>query len=398
MSLPQARSRVGTGVALVVVAFAVVAAFWFGPLVTLPAAVAVAGLVVVLAAWSHGPHRLALVTGVSAAGSLVATVVSPLLASPDPGDVAAGLAGLVELAALMVLVVLLARFGPARPVLIAGGLVVAAAACWPLRLRYPATATELVAGGLFWALIMLVAAGGGGYLRWLDAQRRQSVRTARQVQRLELARDLHDFVAHDVSAMLAQAQAGQLLVGSDPARAALAFQHIEKAGLEALAALDRTVQMLHDADEPPHAGSRTPLPGLADLRALVDRFTTAGSAAVRLHVDESLGSHVEREVDTTVYRIVSEALTNVRRHAPAARTVDITASRAGRTVELTVTNDEPTGASGPGQPGRGGHGLVGLTERVEALGGRFGAGRYGTGRWRVSAVLPLRPAAREVRR
>jgi signal transduction histidine kinase len=227
----------------------------------------------------------------------------------------------------------------------------------------------------------------GFYLRSLDAERARSVAAARQAQRLDLARDLHDFVAHDVSEMLAQAQAGPFLTGRGPQQATDAFRRIEEAGLHALASLDRTVRMLHDDTDP----------------------------VVQLTIDAQLterDSAVPRDVATTVYRIVVEALTNVRRHAPTARLVQVdvcrtqaTAGLVGPAVEVTVTDDART-ARAPGAHAQGpldrsnGLGLSGLAERIRALGGTLTAGpREETAAdpqrrpgWCVTAVLPLAAA------
>ncbi|GAA3792749.1 hypothetical protein GCM10022226_10020 [Sphaerisporangium flaviroseum] len=251
-----------------------------------------------------------------------------------------------------------------------------------------------------------LAATVGLYLRSLDDHRARSVRAARQAQRTQLARDLHDFVAHDVSGMLAQAQVGRILAEQDPQQAAAAFQRIEQAALQALASMDRTVRMLHDADDlaAGEAAGRTPLPALADLRELADRFSFSGTAVVHLDIDARLkdpNGVVPREVAATAYRIVVEALTNVRRHAVTANRVEVTVRRTrtvgdltGHALEVTVTDDARTGLAPAGHvlgtAGRGGgFGLAGLTERVEALGGKLAAGPYAPHGWRVAATMPL---------
>jgi signal transduction histidine kinase len=249
-------------------------------------------------------------------------------------------------------------------------------------------------GSAFWGLGVVLAIAVGLYLRSLDDRRARSVAAARRAQRLQLARDLHDYVAHDVSEMLAQAQAGQILAEQDPRQAMAAFRRIEQAALQALASMDRTVRMLHDADDSA-AGRRTPLPGLADLPDLADRFSAGGDATIHLDIDPRLDEPiVPREVAATAYRVVVEALTNIRRHAPAARTVEVTLRRTRPGLEITVTDDAGPQATTPGPARRrGGLGLPGLTEGVQALGGSLTAGPRDPRGWRVAAVLPLPPGA-----
>ncbi|MFJ8627808.1 sensor histidine kinase [Kitasatospora sp. NPDC093550] len=340
-------------------------------------------LVLVPPAWAvRGRYGAAAVTMALGVASVVVTVVVWLLGRWDEGQRWAGLLGLAELAVLLLAVVtgLRADHGPrcAAAAWTACGAVV----LWPSRFSFvegPADALTLFGFG---SVLSLPAVLTGLYLRGLDEGRNRAVAEARRAQRLELAHDLHDFVAHDVSGMVAQAQAGAYLAGIDPVGATEMFQRIEQAGQRALASLDRTVQLLRSEE----GGGRGPQPGLAELAEVAERFTATGGAEVRLELPEEA---VPREVGSTVHRIVVEALTNVRRHAPAARAVRIRARRNGGRLELTVTNDGR--APGPaGRPRRGGgSGLPGLAARVEALGGSLEAGPHEREAWRVTAVLPL---------
>ncbi|MGW6912762.1 sensor histidine kinase [Kitasatospora sp. NPDC054939] len=296
-----------------------------------------------------------------------------------------GLIGLVELAALLVLVGLAVRSGRAwrgSAAALAGGVAVA---LWPSRFEGvggPGEALTLVGFG---ATFVVPAALAGRYLRRLDEGRRASVAAARRTQRIELAHDLHDFVAHDVSGMVAQAQAGLVLAASDPARAAALFERIEAAGQQALASLDRTVHLLRSEEEDGGAG-RGPQPGLGDLPALTERFTESGRVVVRLEAPPA-GKEVPREAAATAYRIVVEALTNIRRHAPGARAVDIRVRHVGRELEVTVTDDNKAPQKTSSR--RSGSGLAGLAARVEALGGTLTAGRNADGGWQVAATMSL---------
>ncbi|MGW4891413.1 sensor histidine kinase [Kitasatospora sp. NPDC004240] len=298
-----------------------------------------------------------------------------------------GIFGLVELAALLVLMVVALRSGQAwrgPAAALAAGMAVA---LWPSRFEGMGGPDDVLTLVGFGAVFAVPAAVAGRYLRGLDDSRRRSVAAAKRVQRIELAHDLHDFVAHDVSGMVAQAQAGMVLAATDPVRAAALFERIEAAGQQALASLDRTVHLLRTEEEGDGAG-RGPQPGLAELYELAERFTGAGGTEVRLEVPPT-GPEIPREVAATAYRIVVEALTNVRRHAPAARTVDVRVRRTGGQLEVAVTDDGTTPVPQGGRPRRGGSGLDGLTARVEALGGRLSAGREQDGGWRVAATMPL---------
>jgi signal transduction histidine kinase len=332
----------------------------------------------------HLAALVALAAAVSLAGS--ATTIA---GARHPAGAAAGARALLEAAALAAPVLLVARWSPVRPAVLAVALGILAVTLLPPRLMAPAPLLDMAAAGAFWALAPAGAAVAGWHLRRQEACRARAVAAARRAQRAALARDLHDFVAHDVSEMLAQAQAAQVVAG-DAATALAALRRIEAAGLHALSAMDRTVRMLGDGE----AGGATPdvaAPGLADLPDLVERFAAAGPAAAALDLDPGLPDGVPPEVATTVYRVVVEALTNVRRHAATAGRVAVAvageAGPDGPRLRVRVTDDG--GPRPPASSRRGGLGLPGLAERVEALGGTLAAGPREGGGWRVTAALPL---------
>ncbi|MFI9362551.1 sensor histidine kinase [Kitasatospora sp. NPDC053057] len=333
-----------------------------------------------LPAWLlRGRHGSAAVTTVLGAVSAAVSVTVWFAGRWAEADRWTGLVGLAELAALLLAVVLSLRAEDGPRCAAAAWTACGAVALWPSRFDGPADALTLFGFGSMLSLPTVLI---GLYLRGLDQGRAQAVDEARRAQRIELAHDLHDFVAHDVSGMVAQAQAGAYLASIDPARTAEMFERIEQAGQRALASLDRTVQLLRSEE----AGGRSPQPGLAELAQVAEQFTATGGTEVRLELPEQ---PVPREVGGTVHRIVVEALTNVRRHARGARRIDIRARCAGEWLELTVTNDGR--APGPvARPRRGGgSGLAGLAARVEALGGTFEAGAHEQEAWRVTARLPL---------
>ncbi|WP_149260681.1 sensor histidine kinase [Actinomadura sp. K4S16] len=364
-----------------------------------PGAVAMAGALAALAMRPARRDATWIAAAVAGGVSLAATAAA--WSSPgarfQEGEGPENLLGLVEVAALTVLVAVVVRVAAFRGALVGAGLAGLAVPCWILRFGVPGAAG--LAALAAWALPPVLAVTTGLYLRSLDDRRRRSVASARRRQRLELASDLHDFVAHDVSEMLAQARAGQILAERDPSAAARTFTIIEEAALRAMAAMDRTVGMLRaDAGSEEGGPALAPAPSLSDLPDLAARFTASGNAPVHLDLDPDLD--VPREVGTTAYRIVVEALTNVRRHAPGAGRVDVSVrGSAGdvRSLRVLVTDDARGGAAGP-PARRGGAGLPGLRERVEMLGGTLTAGPRDPSGWQVAAVLPLGDRTRRARR
>jgi signal transduction histidine kinase len=200
-----------------------------------------------------------------------------------------------------------------------------------------------------------------------------AAREAVAEERLRIARELHDVVAHNVGVIVVQAQAaGGLLDGADD-DATQAVRSIEHTGRQALTEMRRLVGLMR-------AEPNAPLPSLAQLDALAEDLRGAG---MRITVAVS-GQPVALppSVDASGYRIVQEGLTNVLKHAPGARAEVLVAYTAGA-VELSVTDDGAGGARGNG------HGLVGVRERVAVFGGELEAGPRPDGGWRLRARLPL---------
>ena len=352
-----------------------------GVLAALPATVAVtAALLTVLPARAPRPREAlaALAGAVSAVTTLVVVVTTPGLSET------AGTLGLLECAALAVLIFATVRSGRGRAAVVGTALATGASASCILRVLPPASILERFGACVAWSLGAVIALALGGYLRTLERRRLDAIAAARQAQRFALSRDLHDFVAHDVSGIVAQAQAARFVADQDAATEALT--RIEAAGLRALAAMDRALESLAD-----DARAASPdRPGAAALPELVARFGAEGAIETRLELGR-LGS-LPDDVGETVYRLVSEALTNVRRHAAGATRVTVAVDRSGDELRLTVTDDGtgPGAARTDGGTARpdGGTGLAALRERTAALGGTLAAGPIGDDRgWRVSATL-----------
>ncbi|WP_049557231.1 sensor histidine kinase [Nonomuraea sp. SBT364] len=225
-------------------------------------------------------------------------------------------------------------------------------------------------------------AGAGGYLRFQQERRNEAVHSVRRAERLELARELHDLVAHHITGIVVQAQAARTVAVSSPDAVVPALDAIASAGSEALTSMRRMVTVLR-ADE----ASRAPGTSLADLRLLTERFSAEGPK-VAFEIGSGLGDGaLPPEVITTLHRVLLEALTNVRKHAPHTRWIEASLKRYEAVVVLRVRN---YGSAADPRVARlgGGFGLVGMAERVEALGGRLRAGPTQEGAWEVLAEFP----------
>jgi signal transduction histidine kinase len=191
-------------------------------------------------------------------------------------------------------------------------------------------------------------------------------------ERARIARELHDVVAHGVSVIAVQADAAEAALEHDPARAGRPLRSIRGSAQDALAEMRRMVGVLGETHE------RGPQPGLAQLPALIEQ---AGVPVEFAQDGEPVA--VPASLDLTAYRIVQEALTNVRKHAGSAPT-SVHVSWQPDTLHLSVRD------RGPGPNGHGdGHGLVGMRERVRIHGGRLHAGPAAGGGFEVVAELPL---------
>lgn len=286
--------------------------------------------------------------------------------------------GFAATAALLVLGVACARVAPARPVIIivVVGVAVMIAGRVTAKPAYFVALTSL--GVLLWG----AAIGVGLWLRFLDTRRSMAIDAARRDERLELARELHDVVAHHVAGIVVQAQAARVVATRRPETLEDTLAGIESAGTDALTAMRRVVGLLRDADD---AAGLTP--GTEQLGDLVDRFAGHGPA-VELHLPAENSAPWPPEVSTTVYRIVQEALTNVVLHASGAGMVTVNVGDDASGVTVEVIDDAPQGPSWSTRTG--GFGLIGMRERVEVLGGTLTAGPCPDGGWVVKARVPLR--------
>ncbi|MEU7656168.1 histidine kinase [Micromonospora taraxaci] len=309
-------------------------------------------------------------------------VTAAIVVLSDGSYLIGGSWGLAESAGLLGVVFVVTRWGAPRLApwaAVAAGLAVAAL---PLRVG---TENLLVIFGLLQVIAAAGAAGVGLYLRIVAAGRERAIALVRAEQRTEFARDLHDFIAHHVTGIVVQAQGARFVAEQDPRRVIVALEQIERAGAETMASMRRMVGVLRNPDAPPDA-PLAPLAGVTELAPLVTGFNGTANAPARLHLDGDLDG-LPVEVSTSAYRVVMEGLTNTRQHAPDARSVDVAVRRTPDWLLVRVADD---GASPRTAPARGhGFGLIGLTERVRALGGTITAGPGVAGGWVLDAAFPL---------
>lgn len=215
----------------------------------------------------------------------------------------------------------------------------------------------------------------------LAAEREERARQAVTNERVRIARELHDVVAHHVSVMGVQAAAARRMLDRDSAKAAEALSYVEDSGRQAVGELQRLVGFLRSENDD---DALTPQPTLDGIAKLVESTRTAG-LPVELR---TIGTRrpLASSVELSAYRICQEALTNVVRHAPgAATTIVISHLRDGLQVE--VVNGPPAPGIPKAGPG-GGRGILGMRERASVLDGTFEHGPTGGGGYRIMARLP----------
>lgn len=345
---------------------------------------AVAGACVVLFAMWRPPASATATWLAAIPGAVSLTTTVLVLVRGDHLSTGEGMYGLLEVAFLAIILAAAVRWLNGPRLWVVTALTAAGQVAWILRFLPDRELGPLVASCALWSVPALVAVVAGGYPRLAAARLRNSVAHARDEQRKALERDVHDYVAHDLTGMIVQAQAARFAAADDPERLLDALRRIEESGQRAMTSMDRVLELWRSDSFEPELQHR---PGLAELDRLVSDFRSAGRVAVDLSVVGDI-SVLPREVDQTLYRVCVEALTNVRRHAPAATRVGIQLTINGQTATLLVTDDGTAAPPARRTRVRGGTGLRNARGRVEALGGAFSA-HAGSGGWRVSATLPF---------
>ena len=214
------------------------------------------------------------------------------------------------------------------------------------------------------------------------AERERALMTHQQVldERARIAREMHDVVAHNVSLMVIQAGAARRQLANDPAKADEALAVVEATGRAAMQEMRRMLGVLRAEEDGP---TLAPQPGLAAIRSLAE---AAPDLPVAVSVSGDMGD-VPSGVEVNAYRIVQEALTNVRRHAGTVHKVDVSVVRDNGSLTIEV-DDDGRGAAAEVSSGEG-FGIVGMRERVATVGGKLTTGPRVGGGWRVRAVFPI---------
>jgi signal transduction histidine kinase len=338
------------------------------------------GAVVGALALCRGRNRL----WAAAAGLVicaVAGIVSDVARLPSQPGVAATLALLVLGAAG----VRVAARLPATLVA-AAGIAVMVAGRVDLRGEYITAFVFL--GVLAWS----GALASGAWLRLLDIRRRLAIDTARRDERLELARELHDVVAHHISMIAVQAETARLATPGMPAAGAQRLSEIGDTARAGLTEMRRLLGVLREDAQAAMPGDqstdRQPQPGLRQLNELLDGARDTSGAAARLIVSGPPAA-LDPGVELAAFRIIQEALTNARRHAPGAA-IDVELHFTDDALLLRVRDNGP---GPPAAPLAGGHGLAGMRERAAAAGGGLRTGPAPGGGFLIEATLPAKAEA-----
>ena len=217
----------------------------------------------------------------------------------------------------------------------------------------------------------------------LQRERDEKARLAVAAERARIARELHDVVAHGISVIAVQAGAGRHALHRNPDRTQAALSAIETTARQALVEMRHMLGLLRERGDTPSAA---PLPGLADHETLIDQARADG-LSVELAIDGEARS-LPPGIDLAGYRILQESLTNVRKHAPGS-CAQVRIRYTPAAVEIVVQNNGPPATHGAAHASGGGHGLIGMRERVALYGGTLEAGPLPEGGFSVQARLPL---------
>jgi signal transduction histidine kinase len=286
--------------------------------------------------------------------------------------------GLTTSAVMLVSLYALFRWGSGRHVLWGGAVALGIGMVGII--NDPGTVGEAIGG----FVVLTIPMEAGLIVRYRAAARERAIAEVTSRERVELARELHDTVAHHVSAIAVQAQAGRALAASDPARALAVLAVIEEEASRTLAEMRAMVGTLRAGAE----AELVPRQGIADLPRLAQ--VAAGQIEVAVEVEPELAGSgaLVPAVDSAVFRIAQESVTNAIRHARRASSVRVRVAPAGERVRLEVTDDGDVHGALDGPPNGLGFGLLGMAERAHLLGGTLTAGPIGSRGWQVVAELP----------
>ncbi|MFE1835646.1 sensor histidine kinase [Streptomyces sviceus] len=316
-------------------------------------------------------------TAIPALASALYSVGSLLSAKPN-------LFGPGETVILLCLLFIAVRHCPPRWAVGCGVLDVGALLLLTVRHGEPLRTDEL---GLVVVGLVLIGlfVGLAAYLRTMDYRRTVAISDTRRSERVAIAADLHDFVAHHVTGILVQTQMARMMAQTQLQELDPVLAGIERAATEALASMRRTVGVLRDTGE--EIAHHRPVGDLGAITDLTDGFASPVQQ-VTLRRDPAVRDDLPHEVQAAAFRVVQEALTNIRRHAADAAHIEVHLRNEADRLVVSVVDDGLGGTHLPAAARGGGFGLVGLKERVTALGGELDAGPRGSVGWQVRAVFP----------
>ncbi|WP_084725822.1 sensor histidine kinase [Streptacidiphilus melanogenes] len=377
---PETVAAAFVGAVLMVLDAGVVSRSRIGLAVVASGALALATAAGSMSAYRSGRQAMACALSVTAAaGSLLTTsLVDHTVLQRTPGW--------AELIGLLVLLCMACRYGRPLPLTVSAVPLFVAVA--RLADRAPALSDLPLLEGLdqLFTLLPVSFVLLGGYLRTEDSRRQATAERVRQSERLDLARDLHDHVAHYVTAMVVQAQAGEHTVGRDPAVARQLFSNIERTGQEGLVAMGQMVRLLR---EPGGPGASAPVtPALRAIEELVHRFPAHGQHAWLDKARDVDSSDWSPQLAKSVERLVQEGLTNIRKHARTATAVHVMLATDADRLIVRVRDNGTGPHRGRGRFRHSGFGIIGLSERVAELGGELTCGPMPEGGWELTASLP----------
>jgi len=285
---------------------------------------------------------------------------------------ASGAVGLVTTAYVLLLPYSLLRWGSGREA-VTGLAIILTADVLAIASDYPGPVEAV-----FGTTLLLFPAALGASVRYRATARRQDLEQVKVREREQLARELHDTVAHHVSAIAIRAQAGRVVAASDPEAAVDELQLIEAEASRTLAEMRVIVAALRLREDP----DLSPQRGVADIEGLAR--TVVGSPRVEVELSGDLHD-LRPSVGAAIYRLAQESITNAVRHARSATHINVRVIGDDACVRLTVDDDGDASPAGRNVPG---YGLLGMAERATLLGGTLEAGPAQNRGWTVNAVLP----------
>ncbi|GMQ98140.1 MAG: histidine kinase [Acidimicrobiia bacterium] len=337
-----------------------------------PAASLLLGVALVFTLLWRRTHPLAVI--VAALGSVtILTAAAQLAGVTEPA------VGLYTTAIMVLLPYSLLRWASGRDAAIGLVFITVAAVVNSVAAAFAGSTTDVILEPLIGSAIFFAfPAALGASVRYQTNSRLREIDHVKLSEREQLARELHDTVAHHVSAIVIQAQAGHIAAESQPGAAVEALEVIEQEASRTLAEMRTMIGALRDTEHADLAPQR----GVEDIQRLAANVGTSPIVEVLLSGDLD---ELTASVDAAIYRLAQESITNAIRHAHNATHINVSVDGDVDSVRLSVSDDGDTVVTGRNPAG---YGLIGMTERATLLGGTLDAGPSPNAGWTVTAVLP----------